>query len=259
MLIFSLIGCGDAVQSPVRATLDDGQILVGQITTETVELETGFGTTLIPLDDIGQIAPVEGGALGDSGDNVSVWLRNGAEIHGRWTEPELTMQLRVGGRRIGVEVPTGGLQRFQLQGGEMTPRGIVFRVKTVFGDDLLVDAEASSFAVENELGRFEPVLSECSSLVPMGDGSWQVTLTTGTVLVANPVEDDLRLVLAMGPEDVVLPLRDVSSIGRQDWGQYRKFQESYRGSPAAPLAMPDAAGEAEWYNNGTQSAFKGSL
>lgn len=257
-----LLACADAEFSyPVRATLDDGQILQGTVETETLLLETGMGTLAIPVQDVGEVRPVEGGDLLGSGNHVNVWLRNGSELQGRWAEPELLMGLAVGGQIVAVDLPMEQLQRFQLQGGDYLPEATVFRAKTAYGDDFLVDPETTCFNMSNELGTFTPCLDEVVSLASLNDvdGNWRVQLLTGTVLIAPMEDDQMRFGLTTGPEQIDVPFSHLVSVSRQDWSGY----DSYA-APASPMGgagtvdgpAPSAEG---WFDNRRQSGFKNSL
>jgi hypothetical protein len=162
----------DPLATPVRATLDDGQVLQGDVQTEALRLVNGFGEVEVPIDDIGEIRPVEGGTLAGSGNQVSVWLRNGSELRGQWADPELDMGLSVGGDTVSVALPMEELQRFQLQGGEAMPTGFVYRVRTVWGDDFVVDGSATWLTLDNDLGSFSPALDEVRSLAAIEGGDW---------------------------------------------------------------------------------------
>ena len=224
----------------------------------------------VPLADVGEVQPVEGGALGGSGNHVSVWLRNGSELRGEWAEPELEMALDIARKQVMVDLPMDSLERFQLQNGDLMPRGEVFRVQTVFGDDFVVDAERTWVSVHNELGRFEPTLEEIASLErldgdwpeggledpeALGVSTWRMALDTGTVLIGElegTGEDSavLELVLPLGPGMVTLPIAAVVSVERQDWGNY----DSYRfDAPAEAIQSLDSG---EWFDNRRQSLFK---
>lgn len=254
---------------PVRATLDDGQVLMGSVQTETLQLITGFGAVEVPLSDIGEVRPVEGGALGGSGNHVSVWLRNGAELRGEWAEPELRMGLEIDQRVVPADLPMDQLERFQLQGGDLLPAGIVYRVRTVYGDDFVVDADATWIRIANELGSFTPTLAEIEhlSLELGGDAfvepqlDWHMSLSTGTVLIGEltGTGDDpavITLALPLGPDEVSVPIEDIVSVERQDWGSY----ERYRGESLQALgyvdAEPAAASEEAWFDNRIQQDFK---
>lgn len=266
--------------TPVRATLDDGQVLMGGVTTEVLELVTGFGTVEVPIADVGEVRPVEGGALGGSGNNVSVWLRNGSELRGQWAEPELEMALDIDQRTVTVDLPMENLERFQLQHGDQMPRGEVFRVRTIYGDDFVVDAEATWVSLSNDLGRFEPTLHEIQTLeqLPVSwpesfeqaafeqaafdeetPPRWRMALGSGTVLIGaleGTGEDAARLELALplGPEVVTVPIEAVVSVERQDWGSYDSWwSEEQQAAPAAEQAARDSG---EWFDNARQSGFK---
>ncbi|MCB9745007.1 MAG: hypothetical protein H6741_08405 [Alphaproteobacteria bacterium] len=244
MLALSLLlACApESAEHAVRVTLDDGQVLLGDITTDTLFLESGLGTLAIPLGDVGEVEPVEGGALGGSGDHVTVWLRDGSELSGRWKEPELAMAIQVGGGPVPVELPTAQLQRLQTQGGEVWPEGDVFRVATIYGDDFIVDPSQTHLTLVNALGSFSPALTEMASLTPLDgtEGDWVIQLFTGTVLIGPLEGDAVTLALRMGPESVEVPLDALVSIERQAWSP---------GYYAAPIvneeALPAETGEAE--------------
>jgi hypothetical protein len=221
-LTLSLTGCAESDGSwPVRATLDDGQVLLGAVDTPVLSLEGGLGTIAIPWDDVGEVSPVEGDALAASGGFVGVWLRNGSELTGRWTDPQLAMEIQVGGQGVAVDVPVGQLLRLQTQGGEAWPQGMVYRARTTHGDDFLVDPTTTRLALVNAMGRFEPLLTECLSAAPVAEatGPWRVELLTGTVLVGPLADDKLTLRLPMGPAEVTVPLATLVSLTREDWGE----------------------------------------
>lgn len=239
--------------TPVRATLDDGQVLQGEVETEALRLVMGFGEVEIPIDDIGEIRPVEGGTLAGSGNQVGVWLRNGSELRGQWAEPELAMGLAVGGDSVRVALPMDALQRFQLQGGEAMPGGMVYRVRTVWGDDFVVDGAATWLTLENELGRFTPTLDEVTALTALEGGDWRMALDTGTVLIGPLAGEALTLALPLGPEGIELPIDEITSVQRQDWGDYGDFRRQ---------RAPAQAGEMDsglWFDNAGQSSFKSTL
>jgi len=220
-LTLALAACGDPGQRwPVRATLADGQVLMGLVDTPVMMLEGGLGTLAIPWDDVGEVLPVEGDELAGSGGFVDVWLRDGSELTGRWADPELAMVLVVGGREVAVDVPVADLLRLQTQGGEAWPAGVVYRALTTQGDDFLVDPETTRMVLENGMGRFEPFLDECASVAPVGEptGPWRVELLTGTVLVGPLVGGSVELHLPLGPDRAVVPLEALVSLTRQDWG-----------------------------------------
>jgi len=224
-----IFGCGGGSDASVRATLSDGQIIYGSLKTATLSLEGGMGTLDIPLADVGEVIPVEGGELGESDGYVNVWLRNGSELAGKWHDPELAMGVLVGGEEVKVDLPAADLARLQTQGGEVWPDAAVYRVTTTHGDDFLVDAAASQLVLRNDLGTFSPYLSECRSARPLedADGDWRVELETGTVLVGELADDELTLALPMGPGEVTVPLAILVSMDQQDW-YFAEREESRR-------------------------------
>jgi hypothetical protein len=242
-LSLTTLGCAEEVLRPVRATMDDGQVLMGEIATPELLLEGGLGVLAIPWDDVGEVIPVEGDELGSSGGYVDVWLRNGSELTGRWVDAELTMDLRVGGDRLAVDVPVSDLLRLQTQGGEVWPEGVVFRVRSSHGDDFLVDPEASRLVLENDMGTFAPFLSECISAAPIDDptGDWRIELASGTVLIGPLVEDAVTFQLAMGPSVATVPLDKLVSLDRQDWGDHLYRDETTRISDRILSAIPRSA------------------
>ncbi len=249
---------------------------MGEVETETLRLHTGFGEVDVPIDDIGEIVPVEGGTLDGSGNAVSVWLRNGSELRGEWTEPELAMGLQVGDGVVPVALPTGDLERFQLQGGEDVPTGFVYQVKTIWSDDFIVDGEETWIRLENELGAFTPRLEEITALRRQADGDWRMALGTGTVLIGPLTDDALTLALPLGPGAVEVPLSGIVSIERHDWGGYATYRSSWGGQggriqnleqlgyvddvpqpAAAPVRAAEAAADTgQWFDNSRQSGFK---
>ena len=213
-------GLGAKKNSAVRVTMDDGQVLYGDVRTARVSLHSTLGELKIPLSDIGEVLPVEGDQLEDSEDHVRIWLRDGSELVGKWNEPELAMTIDVGKESVRIDVPTDDLGRLQTQGGEVWPRGAVYRVRTVHGDDFLVDARDSRFTMVNELGTFSPTLADCVTIRPLGDpeGDWRIELATGTVLIGALDGNQLTLAMPMGPESVTLPLASFASMEQQSWG-----------------------------------------
>lgn len=231
-------GCGGGADASVRATLSDGQVLYGSLRTGTLSLEGGMGTLEIPLADVGEVIPVEGGELGESDGYVNIWLRNGSELAGQWHDPELAVAILVGGEEVKVDLPAGDLARMQTQGGEVWPDAAVYRVSTSHGDDFLVDAAASQLVLTNDLGTFSPYLSECHSARPLGDpdGDWRIELETGTVLVGKLADDELTLALPMGPGEVTVPLAILVAMEQQDW--YLAARPEERSVTVAETAAP---------------------
>lgn len=225
--------------TPVRATLDEGQLLVGEVHTGSLILESGLGTMTIPIEDVGEVEPVEGQDFAGSGGHVRVWLRNGTELVGRWADPSLAVDLEIGGGLVTVDLPMDDVGRLQLQGQNVWPDEDTFRVKTTFGDDVFVDADETSLPLETDFGTFAPLLSECRSLTPVDGpaGRWRVELTTGTVLVGTVATDVLDLALPMGPEVIHVPLQDVLSLDRNTVQelQYAPMESSSEWYDSAPM------------------------
>lgn len=231
-----VVACSEGEGTPVGATLDDGQVLIGEITTQALQLQGAFGPVAVPLADVGMVLPVEGRTLKDSSSHVNVWLRNGSELRGRWAEPELTMGIAVGGKRVGVEVPAGRMQALQLQGSESWPEDGLYRVRTSWGDDFLVDPAQTRIELENELGSFEPFLTECRAVGPISDpeGDWRIELASGTVLIGPLKTDQIAFALPIGPEEIVVPLASLVALERGAWPE--SGWEAEPAEQAAPLA-----------------------
>ncbi len=210
-----------AVETAVRATLADGQVLMGEVHTRVLRLATGAGVVDVPLAHVGEVLPVSSEGLQVGEGLVNVWLRNGSELRGRWSDPRLAMGIAVGGNDVPVDLPMNELTRFQLQGGEAWPQGPVYRMKTTWGDDFLVDAARTHLVVENQLGSFEPSLAECQSLAPIGDpeGDWRIALATGTVLIGKLRDESVTVSLPLGPEQMTIPLANFVSLKLETWGR----------------------------------------
>lgn len=273
----------------VRATLADGQVLFGDVRTRTLRLETGAGVLDVPLADVGEVVPASGGHLQGAEGLVDVWLRNGSELRGRWSDPKLAVDVAVGGRAVTVDLPMNELARFQLQGGARWPGGPVYRMRTAWGDDFLVDPSKTTLVVENHLGTFAPKLSECRSLAPVADptGDWRIELMTGTVLIGQLQDDAVTVALPMGPKEVTVPLASFVSLRVESWEAPRRVaavatpapvyaesmpvglaaapahQKSSRGAPASRRAehvatgvAADATTEDGWFDNAALEASK---
>jgi len=254
----TLISCTELPGTPVGVTLEDGQVLVGDITTEILRLESSVGTLHIPLDDVGVVLPVEGTRLADANSYVTVWLRNGSELRGQWTDPELRIGVSIGGSVVDVELPMEDLQAVQTQGTEIWPDQDVYRVRTTHGDDFLVDPNRTRIVLENDLGVFAPFLSECLSAAPMGPstGDWRIELDTGTVLIGPLADDALVFALPMGPESVTVPLELFVSMQREYWAPPRTkggniYDENVpeaASEAARPAATPALSSEDGWFD-----------
>lgn len=177
--LFAAFSLHSQVDTAVRATLSDGQILMGEVRTKVLRLATGSGILEVPLADVGEVVTAKRGLLATEAREVDVWLKNGSELRGTWSEPELAMAIAVGGANIGVNLPMNELTRFQLQGAARWPSGPVYRMRTTWGDDFLVDPAKTRVQLENQLGSFAPLLTECRpwrrSMTPRATGgsSWR--------------------------------------------------------------------------------------
>ncbi len=207
------------VDTAVRATLSDGQILMGEVRTKVLRLASGVGDLEVPLADVGEVKPVRGDKLGSAEGQVDIWLRNGSELRGRWADPELAMGIAVGGKPVAVNLPMNQLTRFQLQARPEWSNEAVYRMKTSFGDDFLVDPSRTRVQIDNQLGSFSPVLTECRSVAPIGDpeGDWRIELETGTVLVGKLHDNAVTVALPMGPDAVTVPLKNFVSLRMETW------------------------------------------
>ncbi len=278
--LFAMLFVSSNAETPVRATLGDGQILMGEVQTRVLRLESGSGVLDIPLADVGEVVPASSGGLGESEGRVDVWLKNGSELRGRWADPKLAMTITVGGADVPIDLPMNDLSRFQLQGEARWPAGPVYRMRTRFGDDFLVDPARTHLVVENDLGTFSPLLAECRSVAPIDDplGLWRIELQTGTVLLGHLQDDIVTVALPMGPAEVSVPLAQFVSLDVERWAApplaavtaetvEAVRQEGYptaREPQAAPATRGDgpAAGVAEegdrWFDNDALAATKGA-
>lgn len=217
--LFTAFSLHSHVDTAVRATLSDGQILMGEVRTKVLRLVTGAGLLEVPLADVGEVVPAKRGLLATDERQVDVWLKNGSELRGTWSEPQLAMGIAVGGANVGVNLPMNELTRFQLQGAARWPSGPVYRMRTTWGDDFLVDPAKTRVQLENQLGSFAPLLTECRSVAPINDpeGDWRIELDTGTVLVGHLKADSVTLALPMGPKEVTVPLKNFVSLHLESW------------------------------------------
>jgi hypothetical protein len=229
MHFLSMLLLHGAPETPVRATFGDGQVLMGEVHTKTLKLQSGSGLLEIPLEDVGEVVPAAVGGLGESEGRVDVWLRNGSELRGTWADPKLAMSILVGGDDVAIDLPMNDLSRFQLQGGAAWPTGPVYRMRTTSGDDFLVDPTKTELVVVNKFGTFAPKLSECVSVAPIGEakGDWRIELQTGTVLIGHLQDNKVTVALPMGPDEISVNLDAFVSLRMESWGQ-----------PPPPAAAP---------------------
>lgn len=211
----------DEEASAVRVSLDAGQVLVGEVTAGALSLDSPLGTLDLPMHLIGEVEPVEGTDLAGSRDHVRVWLRDGSELVGKWAEPELDVDVEIGGETLAIGVPMQGVQRLQLSGDADFPDEGTFRVRTAFGDDVFIDAAETVLPLQTDLGELSPLLSEVATLTRQAEDAdtWRVELRTGTVLVGQVATDALALELRIGLPTLDVPLDDLVSIERMTYDQ----------------------------------------
>jgi hypothetical protein len=227
--------------------MGDGQVLMGTVTTEAVQLETGLGTLAVPLDDIGEIVPVEASDVGTAKGQVEVFLRNGSGFRGEWSAPELAMGVTAGGEVVPVDVPTARLTRLQFTGSEAWNTDVT-RMHTRYGDDFLVDAKESRLTVQSSLGTFRPTIAECVTMRPIGEptGPWHIELTSGTILEGPLAEDHLVVALPMGPGTVDVKLADIVWIAKEQWTAPPPAAVAAEQGPAA---SPAATAPPRWFSS----------
>lgn len=243
-----MVACGDpSAETPIRASMHDGQVLMGTVSTDAVQLETGLGTLAVPLDDIGEIVPVEAADVAAAKGQVEVFLRNGSGFRGKWTAPELAMGVTAGGEVVEVDVPTGDLLRLQFTGSEDWKTDVT-RLHTKFGDDFLVDAQGSRLTVQSSLGTFRPTIAECTVMRPIADptGPWHIELQSGTILEGPLAEDHLVLALPMGPGSVDVKLADIVWIAKEQWQP--RYAPAVAAEQASPGTEPNAAPK-QWFSS----------
>lgn len=283
-LVVPVFGCGTQGEgAPIRANLADGQVLSGELLTSVLVLQTSVGTVQIPLEDVGEVVPTEAAQLGSAAGKVTVWLRNGSEFVGTWADPELAVGIEVGGALVDVDLPMDKLSRLQTRAGEVWTEGTAYRVRTLYGDDFLVDPDLTRLVIENELGTFSPFLSECVSARPVAEatGDWRVELTNGTVLVGPLADDAIAFALPLGPEEITVGLDDFAWMERV-WFAERSIEQDdrvgsrgYWGGQSAdatavtpattvpaqageypPAPRPKLPNEGEWFDNGALRQVK---
>jgi hypothetical protein len=227
LLLWAAAGC-TAVETPpprpeVQVLLNDGQILVGQMTTLTFTLRTGMGTFTFDTAHAGELGPLEGDDIQKAERMIRLWLRNGSEFVGEWERPDVRVRLHLGGREIFVNVPIAKVKRLQFRGHAVWPDRPVFRILTRSGDDFFVDVTRTQMTFRNELGIFSPFLSEVTQLEPLDKEkkNWQIFLRGGMVFRAEIAQKELDLKLDMGPHRIRLPLDSVEVMQRQALRQPR--------------------------------------
>lgn len=257
LLLLLLAGCQSAGPE-VLVTLDDGQKLVGSLTTRTFALETGMGTLAFDSAIAGELGPVEGGTVEQSERMVRLWLRNGSEFVGRWQRPAVEVELDLGEKPRTIQVPIAKLQRLQFRGAAIWADDAVFRVVTRDGDDFFVDVTRTRLAFTSDLGEFDPYLAEIDRLEPLDakKTQWRITLGTGTVFNGTLRQTQLDLRLAVGPEAVTLPLAAVKQMDKQrldrGGGSWRGLGRAQELGDEAPFGGEPGG----FYSNRLQKASK---
>ena len=231
------MGCGSAVnieQSPVRASLQDGQVLQGLVGTTTVALRTDLGTHEIPVGDIGELEPIEGSAMSHSHNRIKVWLRNGSELVGEWADPELTFHIDIDNTLVPVRLPIDEMQRFQLRDGTSWPTEGAFAVTTSYGDDFIVSPKETHVTLRNTMGTFSPTLAEIQTIAPVigHETHWRIALVNGNILIGSLPEEKIVFALPKGPEQITVPLEHIVGIDRNGWSDmiHKEQHESRSGS-----------------------------
>lgn len=259
MLVAGLAGCAVTTggRPQVHVQLNDGQVLVGELTTRGFTLKTDFGDLRFSADDAGEIGPLEGGDMQQSDELIKLWLRNGSEFVGGWQKPVVHMLLSVGGREVSVDVSIDKLARLQFMGRPAWPERAVFRVLTHRGDDFYVDAATSRVRLDSEIGELAPFLSEISSLTRRAaggdetdnaDNAWRVVLKNGSIIHASMQPDGLDLRPAMGPDEIQVAWTAISRMELARTAAHRQAE-----AEAVPVAADSRSG---YYDNAAQKAVK---
>ncbi|MCP4602737.1 MAG: hypothetical protein GY847_19850 [Proteobacteria bacterium] len=202
LLVF---GCSRSNLRPnVHVVLNDGQLLVGRITTKTFNLKTEFGELPFSTEEAGELGPLEGADMRKSERLVRLWLQDGSEFVGSWERPTVHMALTIGDDEIAIDVPIEKIGRLRFHGHAKYSDKAMYRVITQAGDDFFVDASKSRIHFEGELASFNPYLSEIRDLVRKdpNENFWHVVLANGTELHAKIKDNGLDLKPALGPKQV---------------------------------------------------------
>jgi hypothetical protein len=245
-------GCAGSFKAgppQVHVQLNDGQLLVGELTTQTFSLKTQFGPLQFNAGDAGEIGPLEGSDMKQSGSLIKLWLKNGSEFVGDWQKPVVRMALSVGGQAVPIEVPIAKLQRLQFLGQPVFHEKPVFRVLTHSGDDFYVDAEKSRVRLTTEMGELNPFLAEIQGLTrrSQDENEWLVVLKTGTRIHAQMQPEGLDLKPALGPERILVA-----------WTDIQRMEQAQIAQPALAqtISAPAAAESAAYYDNSMQMRAK---
>ena len=256
LLAFAAIvssGCR-SVGPEVLVTLDDGQKLVGRLTTERFALETGMGELVFDTAIAGELGPIEGDTMKQSGRMVRLWLRNGSEFVGKWKRPSVEVLLHLGEKPRTIDVPIDKLKRLQFRGDPIWSDGAVFRVVTRQGDDFFVDVTRTRLPFTSDLGEFDPFLQEIDQLQPLDETKerWRISLGSGTVFNGALRQKRLDLRLAVGPEAIVLPIEAVSRMNKQRINDGVEF----RGLGPHNVRLIKPQTDSSFYSNKQQKAAK---
>jgi hypothetical protein len=245
---FLAIGCGRSHLRPnVHAILNDGQLLVGTITTKTFTLKTEFGEIPFSTEEAGELGPLEGPDMQRSEHLVKLWLKNGSEFVGSWERPAVHMALSIGNEQVSIEVPIEKIKRLRFQGHAKYSDKPLYRVMTQAGDDFFVDADKSRIHFEGELASFSPFLTEISMLErkDADQNLWQVVMVNGTRLHGKIKDKGLDLKPAMGPEQV-----DIS------WDLIARLEPATMQAPISDSAPAYPQAAEKFYSNDHQRAAK---
>ena len=139
-----------------------------------------------------------------------------------------------------MAVPTARLQAMQLRVAEQWPEDGLYRVRTSWGDDFLVDPEATRIVVDNELGplRSVPVGVSVGGADLGSLGDWRVELTAGTVLIGPLETEEITFALPMGPDQIVVPLTALVALERGAWSVHDVHAAPAEAVRASPRRRP---------------------
>ncbi|MCR4315952.1 MAG: hypothetical protein NUW37_06320 [Planctomycetes bacterium] len=243
----------DLRDNSVRVTVNDGQLLFGELAVPFVEIDTVLGPLRFSPEDIGELGPLEGSDMEISGSTIKLWLRDGSEYSGEWIDPEAKLICDVGGEKVEVPLPVEKLQRLQFTGSEIWPETRVVRVITTRNDDFLVNAENSRVELDNGMAIFRPTFAEISTMVKVEapepaegeksaestedkDQIWQINLESGMILKGKVNGDRLVFNLNVGPENIEVPVAVLQEIRQEYWDPY--FDGDYAESDATASYGP---------------------
>lgn len=264
LLLLSLIlsGCSFGDRRPqVLVTMSDGQRLMGRLTTDSFALDTGMGSLSFDATVAGELGPVEGGDVKAAAKKIRLWLKNGSEFVGTWQEPAVELELDLGERKRLIKVPIDKLARLQFYGEPIYTDEPLFRIRTSHGDDFYVDVTRTRLELTSDLGQFDPYLGEIDRLEPIGaDGKrWRIRMESGTVLIGTLAREALDLRLAVGPEQIALPVGAVKQMARQHMmvpGRFSAGMSIASDVQAEASIAPQSAPAKGFYDNSTQRALK---